>query len=143
MKKLMLLFAVAGMVLFVACEDRTTTQTEEKPTEEPAGEDNPKVESLAGTRWVGEYWVFDDRKEAVVDGKHELIFTENTVTYIADSYRGAWTNEGTYTYDPPKIVLKVAEIDPATGAVEGNKLTIGVFATLDVVGPMEFKKLQP
>ena len=84
--------------------------------------------------------MYGDEKVAVENQEHELIFADNAVFYIADSDRGVWTNEGTYTYDPPKIVLKVTEVDPAAGTVEGDVLTVGAFASMDVVIPMEFKK---
>ncbi len=114
MKKLFLLFAVAGASFFASCDKDEL--------------------SLAGTRWVNDDF-FDDRSLV-----SELTFTANSVTLVlmdSDGSVGS-SRTGTYTYDPPLVYMEIDGIYPGEPAtIEGNIMTVAIISG-DIVMPLDF-----
>jgi hypothetical protein len=136
--------AAAGMALFFACENGVPTPT---PEPEP---DPPVVEgkSLAGTTWKNR---FEDKEDWM---EEKLVFTATHATYTETNSAGnGMSFTGTYTYDPPEIVItsNCWNFPPPTGVqeapgeihhegtVEGQTMTIGI-QVYDMVGIIELKK---
>lgn len=155
MKKLFLLI---GVVFLASCEIETpladdmsgTQQATEQPEDEFGDEDESK-ESLAGTRW--EMHVDD----AYGNREYVFEFTSTHVTFSGNDPINKSNFTGTYTYDPPLVIIseepKVWPYNFHTGergewvcqmrhegSVEGDTMRLGLFLTVDEVMILDLKK---
>lgn len=78
-----------------------------------SGSDDESTESLNGTTWVSP----DDG-----DGVRTIVFGSTTFSFKIEYAGNVDSSSGTYTYNPPKVVLTQGGVSwPAT--ISGSKMT--------------------
>ncbi len=129
MKKISLLFAFVGLILFVSCEK--------------------DVMSLTGTTWKNRtyfddgFWILD-----------EMSFTHSSATFTSTKKNGdPWSFTAPYTYDPNTKIFVVSNESPQPyppeelgsipdleGKVNGNTMTFEIWESFDVIRQVKLKR---